>query len=115
METKVPLHSFLYQLYGRGFHLTKIKKDLLDSVFGGIMKENTPYDEIIKCHPFNSKLEASIGQQICDRLNEHLKDPQLHLHLPILDRRLTLTQQLLTPNTLMDLKPFALLIGCSKS
>ena len=78
------------------------------------MKENTPYEKILAYHPFNSESEAvgSCEQQICDKLNEHLNDAQLHLDLPFMNERITLSRQLLTLETPVDMKPFALEIGC---
>ena len=114
MDTKVPLRSLLHQfnLYEHEYKL--IRKELFESVFGGIMKENTPYKKILAYHPSTSEEEISTEQQICDKLNEHLKDSnsQLHLHLPVTNERITLSRQLLTLGTPVDLKPFALLIGC---
>ena len=114
MDTKVPLRSLLHQfnLYEHEYKL--IRKELFESVFGGIMKENTPYKKILAYHPFTSKSEAvgSTEQQICNKLNEHLKDSQLHLHLPFMNERITLARQLLTLETPVDMKPFALEIGC---
>ena len=96
MDTKVPLRALLYQFNQYEHEQKLITKDLIQSVFGGIMNENTPYEKILTYH--DSEEEVSSEQQMCDKLNEHRKHSQQM-------KRLTL-------ETTMDLKPFALEIGC---
>ena len=109
METKVPLRSLLYEFNQYGHEQEMIRKELIQSVFGGIMNENTPYEKILTHHPFDEfEVEVSSEQKMCDKLNKHLKDSQQHLHSSITSPH----AQLLTLESPMDLKPFALEIGC---
>ena len=101
MDTKVPLRALLHRFNQYGHEQELIRKDLIQSVFGGIMNENTPYEQILVYHLVDyhtSKLKVSSEQQMCDKLNEHRKHSQ---HM----KRLTLESP-------VDLKPFALEIGC---
>ena len=101
MDTKVPLHTLLNRfVYLRDQKL--IGNELMKSVLGRILKPNTPYDTILKCHPINPGVNVQVGceQQICDKLNEYLE------HLPSMDH------PLLTLKTPVDLKHLALEIGC---
>ena len=114
MDTKVPLRALLHLFDQYGHEQKMIRKELIESVFGGIMNENTPYEKVLTHHPFDSEFEVKISseQKMCDELNEHLKDSQLHLDLPFMNKKITLARQLLTLESPMDLKPFALKIGC---
>ena len=103
MDTNVPLRALLYRFNEYGHEQKLIRKELIQSVFGGIMKEKTPYEKILVYHPVNyhtsnSEVKVSSEQKMCDKLNKHLKGSQ---HM----KRLTLESP-------MNLKPFALLIGC---
>ena len=114
MNTKVPLCALLHRFNQYEHEQELIRKELIESVFGGLMNENTPYEQILTYHPvnyhtsdsevkvlkwtFNSDMKVSSEQQMCDELNEHRKHSQQM-------KRLTL-------ETTMDLKPFALEIGC---
>ena len=107
MDTKVPLRSLLYEFNQYGHEQESIRKELIESVFGRIMNKNTPYEKILTHHPFDSEFEVEISseQKMCDKLNKHLKDSQQHLHS-------SYHAQLLTLESPVDLKPFALEIGC---
>ena len=94
MDTNVPLRALLYRFNEYGHEQKLIRKELIQSVFGGIMKENTPYEKIL----VPSEVKVISEQKMCDKLNKHLKGSQ---HM----KRLTLESP-------MDLKPFALEIGC---
>ena len=113
MSTKVPLQAVLHSAYNYGHEYEQIINELFDCIFGAMMEENTPYEEILDLdyHPFNRDKNVTDEQQICDKLNEFLKDSQQYLHLPIENEKIPLRQELLTPKTIVDLKPFALLIG----
>ena len=106
MDTKVPLRALLHRFNQYEHEQELIRKELIQSVFGGIMNENTPYEKILTYH--NSEEKVSSEQQMCDKLNKHLKDSQQHLHSTITSSH----PQLLTLESPMDLKPFALEIGC---
>lgn len=56
-----------------------------------MMQANTPYEKILTSMGIVNK------QKMCDELNKHRKDPH---------------SKLLTLETQVDLKPFALLAGC---
>ena len=112
MSTKVPLQAVLNNAYNYGHEYEQIINELFDCIFGAMMEENTPYEEILDLdyHPFN-RGDENDEQQICDNLNKFLKDSQQYLHLPIENEKIPLRQELLTLKTIVDLKPFALLIG----
>ena len=100
MSTKVPLHALLdrFNLYGHEQEL--IRNDLIKSVFGGMMNEDTPYERILTCR--SNEEEISAEQQMCNELNEHLKNSQQYFHVPLENERIALSQELLTPKTVMD-------------
>lgn len=98
MNTKVPLRALLHRFNQYGHEQEFIRKELIESVFGGIMNENTPYEKVLTYHYHNFEEEVSSEQQICDELNEHRKHSQ--------------NMKRLTLETSVDLKHFALEIGC---
>ena len=107
MNTNVPLRALLHRFNEYGHEQRQIRNELIKSVFGDTLKAGTPYEKILTHHPFDSAVKISREQQMCDKLNEHLKYSK---HLPIVGKRVALGQ--LTLETSVDLKPFALLIGC---
>ena len=93
----MPLHVVLDRLCHSAFEIKKVEPAIVESIFGDIMKANTPYSEIIK---FNEDHTQDIfnSQQMCDRLNAYLKQPAKR-------------GAILTPDSRVDIKPFALQIG----
>ena len=107
----MPLQVLLYLFNVYGHQNKLIRDDLIECVFAGMMKENTPYEEILRHYPINLEENVRGEQQMCDKLNEFLKESQQYLHFPIENETIPLGQELLTPKTIVDLKSFALLIG----
>ena len=99
----MPLHVVLKELCFKGFLIKKITSKIIESIFGRNtpheMKADTPYSEIIKYNEVYPS-EMCIPREMCNRLNNHLK------------RKPTKDEAILTPETLVDMKPFALQIGC---
>lgn len=96
-----PLDALL-KAFNEGSKHQWIRKEMVKSIFGEMLEENTPYNEILTHHPINSELTISSEQQICDKLNRHVKHHLQNEHG---------SQLKLTLETLVDLKPFADLIG----
>lgn len=92
--------------------MNMLRNELMESIFGEIMKENTPYEKILTFHPFSTAEERIVREQlICDEMNKYLKHSYLHLQLPIVKTHIALSRPRLTLKTLVDLKLFALKIG----
>ena len=92
--TKLPLYALLHQFTdGLGYTFPTIKGELVETVFGDVLKPDADATQIFSFKYGNEE------QQMCDRLNAMSLDQSEHLRLEL--------------QTLVDLKPFALKIGQS--